>query len=448
MNSKEILNKVNVTDIFPDAKKSGRTWKMSCPFHAETEPSFTIYPEEGKYYCFGCGEHGNYIDYLIKTGQAKDFKEAITYLGILAGIEVKFNGTGKYKEFYELNLKIAQYFQNKLNNQDIFNLNLNKETVKNFLLGYAPKGYSRDLINLGISKEYLTELGLLNEEGKETFAERVIIPVIEYGLVKGFAGRTLQEQEPKYLNTRTTAIYEKAKTLYGLNPEEIQKKKYAIIVEGYKDCLILHDKGFKNTVATCMCHITEHQIQKLKKITNKVLILFDGDEAGQNGTVKSAKQLIANGFTVKVGILPEGIDPYDYIDSGGDIRDIFKGAEIGEKYLLKRVTTWEDKFLLLNSISSKFSIPDLVEFTNSIQDAELRDLFEEVQARKIFEKFLKETGKLIYKKDNVEILRWFNYLIVYKNKKFQFLVESSDIVEDKKKIAHLMEALNDNTNIL
>lgn len=450
-NLQEIYNKINIKDLFPDAVKRGRAWVMLCPFHQENKPSFTIYPNEGRFYCFGCQEKGNYIDYLIKTNQVKDFKEAITYLSTLAGIEIKFNGNGKNKEIYETNHKIALYFNKKFRDEYLSTIGFSDTAIINeFLLGYAQKGYTYEILKSGIAnKEHLTEIGLINEEGKETFCDRIIFPILEYGLVKGFSGRALKNnQEPKYLNTKC----ERSKILYNLNPEVIKQKGYVILVEGYKDCISLHANGYQNTVALGTCSISEYQIYKLKKITNKVLLMLDGDDAGQKGTIKSARELIANGFTVKIATLPAGIDPHSFIENGGNLKALFKSVQLAEEYLLSKVDSWEDKFLLLNSISSKYKVPDLINFvsTQNLSEAE-KTLFEEIQARKVLNKFLKETGKVLYKSNGTEIYKWFNYLVVYEDNEFQFLIESTDIVRDKQKIIKLLGDKgenNDNTNII
>jgi len=192
MTIKEIIKKVNLLEVFPNARKSGKAWVMLCPFHNENKPSFYIY-KDGAYHCFGCGKHGTWVQYLVQTGQAQDNKEAIQYLANLAGVEINLNGVkGKYKELYDFNDKVCQFFQEKLKKEHLKILGISsEEAAKVFRIGFAPPGYSNSKL---FPQEFLKKVGLINENGREILAGRIIIPITEYSLIKGFVGKKNKRQ--------------------------------------------------------------------------------------------------------------------------------------------------------------------------------------------------------------------------------------------------------------
>ena len=440
MTIKEIIKKVNPQEVFPNARKSGKAWVMLCPFHNENKPSFYVY-QDGAYHCFGCGKHGTWVQYLVQTGQVQNNKEAIQYLANLAGVEINLNGVkGKYKELYDFNDKVCQFFQEKLKKEHLKILGISSEEVaKVFRIGFAPPGYSNSKL---FPQEFLKKVGLINENGREILAGRIIIPITEYSLIKGFVGKKINDNDdsPKYINTHNSEIFEKRKILYNLNPEEIKKKDYVIIVEGYTDIFALYQAGYKSTVALMGCNIDDVQIRKIQKLTKKVLLIMDGDEAGRKATIEIARKLIENDFTVKIALLPNGMDPKDYVENGGKFSELFREKVDAEDYLLEKTTSWEDKFFLLKSIASKYkrSPEKLIEFTKKF-DNDTHRLFQEIQAAFVLEEFVKSTGKIVYKQKDIEIIRWFGNFIVYKNQKFWFTIKISDPVEDKKKLAEIFE---------
>ena len=343
--SEEILEKIksqnDIVDVISERvrlKKAGRNFTGLCPFHNEKTPSFSVSQEKQIYKCFGCGEAGNVISFVMKDKNLP-FIEAVKYLANRANIPLKLgNGeqsqSNRKKELlYKVNVEAAKFFfSNLMNNQNakeyFLNRGIKEETIKKFGLGYANDSWNSLMFYLrkkGINDGLLEEAGLISvnkEKGRkyDRFRNRVMFPVFDYqGKVIGFGGRVLDDSKPKYLNSPETLVFQKGTNLYGLNfaLKHNMKERYFIIVEGYMDLITLHQYGITNVVASLGTALTINQARLLKRYADKVVISYDADMAGQMATMRGLEILRTAGFDVRVLSIPQGKDPDEFVRSNG-----------------------------------------------------------------------------------------------------------------------------------
>ena len=343
--SEEILEKIksqnDIVDVISERvrlKKAGRNFTGLCPFHNEKTPSFSVSQEKQIYKCFGCGEAGNVISFVMKDKNLP-FIEAVKYLANRANIPLKLgNGeqsqSNRKKELlYKVNVEAAKFFfSNLMNNQNakeyFLNRGIKEETIKKFGLGYANDSWNSLMFYLrkkGINDGLLEEAGLISvnkEKGRkyDRFRNRVMFPVFDYqGKVSGFGGRVLDDSKPKYLNSPETLVFQKGTNLYGLNfaLKHNMSERYFVIVEGYMDLISLHQYGITNVVASLGTALTINQARLLKRYADKVVISYDADLAGQMATLRGLEILRTAGFDVRVLSIPQGKDPDEYVRSNG-----------------------------------------------------------------------------------------------------------------------------------
>ena len=343
--SEEILEKIksqnDIVDVISERvrlKKAGRNFTGLCPFHNEKTPSFSVSQEKQIYKCFGCGEAGNVISFVMKDKNLP-FIEDVKYLANRANIPLKLgNGeqsqSNRKKELlYKVNVEAAKFFfSNLMNNQNakeyFLNRGIKEETIKKFGLGYANDSWNSLMFYLrkkGINDGLLEEAGLISvnkEKGRkyDRFRNRVMFPVFDYqGKVIGFGGRVLDDSKPKYLNSPETLVFQKGTNLYGLNfaLKHNMSERYFVIVEGYMDLISLHQYGITNVVASLGTALTINQARLLKRYADKVVISYDADLAGQMATLRGLEILRTAGFDVRVLSIPQGKDPDEYVRSNG-----------------------------------------------------------------------------------------------------------------------------------
>jgi DNA primase len=329
-----------ISELGIPLRPAGKDYKALCPFHSEKTPSFTVSPEKQFFHCFGCSTGGTVITFLQKH-EGKSFIEAVEWLAARVGASLP-GGDGKSMqasrrrlELQDLNRFAMTYFHKQLLTTTIGgsalayvkNRGITDKTIRHFQLGYT-KPDRRDLVRAatqeGFSIQQLVDAGLIkNEEGGplDRFRGRVIFPIIdERGIPVGFGGRALSEDlMPKYLNSPTTTLYDKSRTLYNLYNARlpIQKAGKAILVEGYIDAIMLHQAGIQNVVASLGTSFSESHAKLLKRFSEEVLIVYDGDTAGLQATLRGLHQLLKEGLRVRIVRLPADEDPDLFIRSQG-----------------------------------------------------------------------------------------------------------------------------------
>ncbi len=338
----EINRRVDILDVAAETVKLGRKgdryWGL-CPFHTEKTPSFSVSPGQNLFYCFGCHAGGNLFTYIMKR-DGLDFPEAVRKLAERVGIQLHApkvrQGLDRFKKLVEVNQAAAKLFQQFLDKGDnavrvksyLSQRHLSEEIIQRFQVGYAPPAW-QTLLNLllqkGFEQKWVKESGLVKRSKNrdsyyDLFRDRIIFPILDYqGNVLGFGGRAVGDAVPKYLNSPETEIYVKRHHLFGLYQarETIRRCNEVILVEGYLDCLKLHQHGIQQTVASLGTAFTREQALLLRRYAENVMVLYDGDEAGQRETLRAVDLLAEQGLNVDVLTLPEGQDPDDYLDQHG-----------------------------------------------------------------------------------------------------------------------------------
>jgi len=334
---------VSIISDYVSLKKQGRNFVGLCPFHQEKTPSFMVSQEKQIFRCFGCGEGGNVITFVMKR-EALSFPEAVRMLAEKAGIDIpddvshgKSSKSIEFEQSYKINELAKDFYQYMLQKHQMAEearLYLSKrgiaqETIEKFRIGYAPLRWDsllEFLKNKGNSPTSLEKLGLVipRTKGKpgyyDRFRNRVVFPVFTaQGKVAGFGGRVLDDSVPKYLNSPETAVFNKGNLLYGLNRavEGIRSEDQVIIVEGYMDVISCHQAGITNVVASLGTALTRDQGKLLLRYTREVIMAYDADSAGVKATLKGCQILDDLGCRVKVVSIPDGKDPDDFIRKHG-----------------------------------------------------------------------------------------------------------------------------------
>ncbi|MCI8524367.1 MAG: DNA primase [Oscillospiraceae bacterium] len=310
-----------------------------CPFHAEKTPSFSVAPDKGIYYCFGCHKGGGVVNFIMEQ-ESLDFLDAVRFLAKRAGMEVpddgaRASGYRRQERLWALCKDAARYFRAQLFSpagapgQDYIRRRaLSLDTVKRFGLGYAPNGWSGLLDAMGekgYAKQDLLDAGLAVKSDKggvyDRFRGRLMFPIIDVrGSVIGFGGRVLDDSKPKYLNSPETVIFNKRKNLFALNIAKKSKQGRIILTEGYMDAIALHQYGFDCAVASLGTSLTEEHAGILAKYTRQVVITYDGDAAGQNATRRAIDLLEKTGVQVRVLRMQGAKDPDEFLKQYGPDR--------------------------------------------------------------------------------------------------------------------------------
>lgn len=339
-----ILDTAKIEEVISDfvtLKRRGANYTACCPFHHEKTPSFSVSPSKGIYKCFGCGKAGSVISFVMEHEQMS-YVEALKYLGNKYGIEVKekeesaedIQNRLHHESLLIVNDFAQQFFTKQLWESDegvAVGLSYFKErefsdqTIKKFLLGYAPNS-KRSLTHnaqlKGYKKDHLIEVGLTIERENtgelfDRFYERVIFPIRGIsGKVIAFGGRKLRADKEiaKYINSPESEVYVKNKVLYGIFEAKgaIAREKKCYLVEGYTDVISFHQAGIENVVASSGTSLTTGQIQLIKRFTNNVTVLYDGDWAGIKASLRGIDMLLEEGLEIKVALFPDGEDPDSY----------------------------------------------------------------------------------------------------------------------------------------
>ncbi|MBS9783932.1 DNA primase [Candidatus Gracilibacteria bacterium] len=339
----DIESRIAILDIvnrYTQTKKAGANYKALCPFHQEKTPSFVISPAKNIAKCFGCGKGGGPINFLIEVEQI-EYREAVKILAKEAGIELKgFSGksTPPEKDPYLAHKIATQWYHENLLGEEgkkalsyLTDRGLSMETIKNFKLGFssAPRDLLYTLKSKNFDVDFLRECGIFVSGSRDKFFGRIVFPIANMmGNTVGFTGRILGKGEPKYLNSPASKIFDKSQILYGLHlaKQEIIKTGEAYIVEGQMDTISLHQAGLVNSVGISGTALTKDHIRILKRFTQVVYLMLDSDDAGVNATFASIENLLNQDIEIKIIQIPNGKDPDDFIQSGGDVSLLKKTA--------------------------------------------------------------------------------------------------------------------------
>ena len=403
----EIKRRINIVDLvsgFVSLKQAGRSYIGLCPFHKEKTPSFTVSPDKQIFYCFGCGEGGNALAFVMKIN-GLTFPEAIRYLAKKTGVVLPDRPLSR-QEKEQLTLKermlrlhalVSDYYLARLNGKEgqkaqiyLQNRDIDAEAVNTFQLGCSLEGWRflRDYLEQKRVPLPLGEQsGLLvkNERGEyyDRFRGRLIFPIEDQaGQIIAFGGRLLGEGEPKYLNSPESALFSKGKNLYGLSrtKEDIRKSGYAILVEGYFDLLSLWNAGVRNVVATLGTALTRDHVDLLRRYTKDVAVVFDGDEAGKKALARSLGFFIDGNLHTRAVILPEASDPDDYVRNFGKKRfqELIEKSPPAVEYYLDTVVGGRGDF-----DHNRGALREALSFITRIDNDAERDLFVKLAAERI-----------------------------------------------------------------
>ena len=337
----ELKSRCSITDVvsgYVNLKRRGRNLVGLCPFHSEKTPSFNLYPENGSFYCFGCGVGGDVITFIMKI-ENLDYIEAVKFLAQRAGLEMPENsyddGMAKMRtRILEANREAARFYYKQLyessgkHGLDYFHSRgLSDNTIKRFGLGYSPKSrfalcdYLRKL-GFNDTEIVSANLAFKSSDGRrivDRFADRVMFPIIDLrGNVIAFGGRILTDQKPKYLNTSDTLAFKKSANLFALNNAKNTGDRTLILCEGYMDVIALNQAGFRNAVATLGTALTSEQALLIKRYADEVIICYDADEAGQKATSRAIEIMRNVGLSIRIINIPDGKDPDEFIRNRGD----------------------------------------------------------------------------------------------------------------------------------
>jgi DNA primase len=334
---------VRVVQDYVSLKKKGANWMACCPFHQEKTPSFSVNPSKDIFYCFGCQKGGSVFNFVMEIERVS-FPEAIKIVAEKVNMPLPaMQDDARYEsrrkeadEVVELNSWALEWWEGQLAEggaeaktarEYIEGRGITDETRQTFRLGYAPDswdGLGSYLKRKGASASQIERSGLVVKKDAggfyDRFRGRVIFPVLDaQGRAVAFGGRVMTTGEPKYLNSPETAAYTKGRHLYGLHQtrDDIRRKKFAILVEGYLDLIIPYQFGVRNAVASLGTALTPEQAKLLGRFARRVVVNYDGDRAGVSAAKRAIETLLAEDFDIKVLVLPEGADPDEFIKSAG-----------------------------------------------------------------------------------------------------------------------------------
>lgn len=343
----QILARLDILDVVGDfvkLKKRGSNYLGLCPFHNEKTPSFTVSPAKEIYKCFGCGKSGNSISFIMEH-EKYSYVDALKWLANKYGIEVEetFASDEQRQQMqvadslYIINAFAQQYFSQQLfeteEGQDIGlsyfkERGFREEIIRKFQLGYSPErrdAFTKEALAKQYNSELLVKTGLVanrNDQLVDNYRGRVIFPVHNHsGKVLGFGARILKttDKAPKYINTPENEIYIKSKILYGsyFARQAIDKADECLLVEGYTDVISLHQSGIENVVASGGTSLTTDQLRLVKKYTNNLTIIYDGDAAGVKAALRGLDMALEEGLNVKLVLIPDKEDPDSYVNKVG-----------------------------------------------------------------------------------------------------------------------------------
>ena len=397
-------------------KRSGANMFGLCPFHGEKTASFSVAPDKGIYYCFGCHKGGGAINFMMEL-ESLSYPDAVRALAKRAGMEVpedeQYQSRYRQQErLWALHKEAARFFHSQLYApvgkaalEYAMGRGMPKSTLTRFGIGYAPDGWDnlvKAMKAKGYTDEELEKSGLVTVSKKngnlfDRFRDRLMFPIIDIrGNVIGFGGRIMNNNDPdaaKYLNSPETPIFNKRKNLFGLNIAKKSKLGYLILVEGYMDAIALHQHGFDCAVASLGTSLTEEHAVLLSRYTEQVVLIYDGDEAGQRATRRAIPMLEKAGIQVKVLKMRDAKDPDEFLKKFG--ADKFK--------LLLEESSNRIEYQL-NAIRSKYDIREDDQKVKYVQEcAELICTLDSSIKREVYGSRVADAAKLSYEAMKLEV---------------------------------------------
>ena len=409
-NLEEIKSRLDIVDVISDyvtLKKAGQNWRGLCPFHSEKTPSFMVNPSKQIFHCFGCGIGGDMFAFLIKY-ENLSFNEALTILAKKSGVSLRQSqgrtiSAGEKENLLSIYRDARIFYQQNLlkNSEAVRYLEtrgISERTRELFSIGYAPNKWDDLFLYLkkkGYGVEMIEKAGLVIHGAKgcyNTFRNRIMFPISDQrGAVIAFGGRVMDDSLPKYLNSPESPIFNKSKVLYGLDiaKEPIKETGFGIFVEGYLDAITMHIYGFSNTVAPLGTALTKEHGKLMKRFTDDVILVFDGDVSGINAAKSGVGILSQSDLNVKVLPLPEGEDPDSFLKK--------EGKEASSGFLDRTVSVVDffalqkgDKHLIVNEALEAISnIPNSVKRGDTVKQLSEKMKFNESDLREQLKKIMK-----------------------------------------------------------
>ena len=437
---------VHIISQYISIKQSGTNFKGLCPFHGEKTPSFYVSTSKQMYKCFGCGEGGDVIKFVMSM-ENLEFMDALKLLAKQCGVDVNTNMNEETKlkmekinKFQNIHREAARYyFSNLITSKNpgynyLRNRGLDDKIIKKFGLGYSLKSWDslkNYLLSKGYTNEELSECGLItykkeNNKSYDKFRNRVMFPIFDYrGNVIGFGGRVLDDSEPKYLNSPDTLIFNKRFNLYGLNfsRKEIIDKTI-ILVEGYMDLISLYQYGIKNVVATLGTALTDQQGMLIKRYADSAIISYDSDDAGIKATLRAIDILTKLDINVKVLNLKDCKDPDEFMRKYG-IDEFKKAINLSTNHVKFKIDNLKNNFdlnkgedrvkfakeasIIIKGIKSPVEVDYYTKYLSSLIDISVESIKREVYGKSYkkyknnsFNKYKNREDKIIEKPKIIE----------------------------------------------
>lgn len=383
-----------VVGQYVNLRRSGSNLFGLCPFHGEKTASFSVNPEKGIYYCFGCHKGGSVINFQMEI-EGLSYPDAVRALAKRVGMEVpedeQYQSRYRQQErLWALSKEAARFFNSQLYGPAgaeglayAQKRGMPKSTLTRFGIGFAPNSWSAlcdAMLEKGYTEEELKQSGLASVSQKtgkiyDRFRNRLMFPIIDVrGNVIGFGGRVMDDSTPKYLNSPETIIFNKRKNLFALNLAKKSKLGYMILVEGYMDAVALHQYGFDCAVASLGTSLTEEHAALLSRYTEQVMLIYDGDEAGQNATKRAIPMLEKAGLQVKVLQMRDAKDPDEFLKKfGADrFRLLLEKSSNRVEYQLRAI---QKKYDLREDDQRIRFIDEAAEFISTLGNAVQREIY-------------------------------------------------------------------------
>jgi len=436
---KERLGIKELIESYIKVEKSGKNFKARCPFHNEKTPSFYISPDRDNYYCFGCGAKGDILTF-VQEFENVDFSEALKNLAEKTGVKISSyskESESKSKKMYEiLEITTAFYEKNLSENKEAIQYlklrGLTEETIKEWRLGFALSGWRtcyEFLKDKGFTEDQIEKVGLIKKGDKgdsyDRLRSRIMFPIFDAsGRPIAFTGRIFgsEDDTAKYINSPETELFKKSDILFGFDRAKtsIRKNNFSILVEGQMDTLMCHQAGYINTIASSGTALTENQLKNMSRLSNRMVIAYDSDNAGFKASERAWEMALSFGMDIKIAPIPKGSDPADVIkDSPEEWKSLIKKSKHIIELLIDKIENEEEDSREKGHLVSERLIPYLVQIKSEIDRSHFVKkiserfkipedaIYNEIKIKKGATKNMKPTNNLesstIRKKDEMSV---------------------------------------------